>query len=167
MLEIEEEEEIEKMRLFKRDYVRRKVKKYDDDWKEIIEAEMDKVDEKERVLSELSYAQIRKEQLLIKLVSHQMATSYLENLLDKSVENLYIRGKYQMDEEINQMDNYMEWMYEEVMTCLKEDQQVTQQVKKFYPETVPNLLKIRKPYDEIAKKKRRKFERYFYYPKNY
>lgn len=66
LLEIEEEEEIEKMRLFKRDYVRRKVKKNDDDWKEIIEAEMDKVDEKERVLSELSYAQIRKEQLLIK-----------------------------------------------------------------------------------------------------
>ena len=47
LLEIEEEEEIEKMRLFKRDYVRRKVKKNDDDWKEIIEVEMDKIDEKE------------------------------------------------------------------------------------------------------------------------
>ena len=98
------------MRLFKRDYVRRKVKKNDDDWKEIIEAEMDKVEEKERMLAELSYVQIRKEQLGVKLISHQLAQNYLDGLLDKSLENLYIRGKYQEDEEITLLDNYWEWM---------------------------------------------------------
>ena len=68
------------MRLFKRDYVRRKVKKNDDDWKEIIEAEMDKIDEKERQLAELSYSQIQKEALSFKLISHKMACNYLSNL---------------------------------------------------------------------------------------
>lgn len=92
-----------------------------------------------------------------------MATSYIENLLDKSVENLYIRGKYQMDEEINQMENYWEWMLGEVMCELKDDQKVTTEVKKFYPETVPSLLQIRKPYDVMAQKKKRKYKRYFIY----
>lgn len=159
LLEIEEEEEIEKMRLFKRDYVRRKVKKNDDDWKEIIEAEMDKVDEKERMLAELSYVQIRKEQLGVKLISHQMATSYLNGLLGKSLENLYIRGKYQEDEETTLLENFTEWMLGEVMLNLEEDIQISSQVKKIYPNTVSDLKKMRQPADILNGKHNRKYTR--------
>merc|ERR1712048_912191 len=92
---------------------------------------MDKVDEKERMLAELSYVQIRKEQLGVKLISHQMATNYLNGLLDKSLNNLYIRGKYQEDEKTNLLENYWEWMLGEVMVNLEEDHQICSQVKKY------------------------------------
>lgn len=147
------------MRLFKRDYVRRKVKKNDDDWKEIIEAEMDKVDEKERVLSELSYAQIRREQLGVKVISHQIACSYLGNLLDNSVNNLYIRGLYQNDQEINSMDNYWEWMLSLITAELHEDNQIYSNVRKIFPETVPSLKKLRGKADATNMKIQRRYTR--------
>ena len=159
LLEIEEEEEIEKMRLFKRDYVRRKVKKNDDDWKEIIEVEMDKIDEKENNQVKLQYEQVKRENLSFKLLGHQMATSYLTNLLDDASTNLYLKGLYQNDEEHAALNTYWDWIIDLVVDELKEDYGIENGIKKIFPGTGDNLKSLRKGPDNNQTKKNNKILR--------
>lgn len=91
VLELEEEHEIKNMEEFKKQYVDRKCKKNDDDWKEIIEVELDKIDEKEKIVSELNFIQLKQSTLQNKVKAHQIACDYLRDLIPASLDRLEYR----------------------------------------------------------------------------
>ena len=85
MLELEEEQEIENMIEFKKNYVKKKCQKSDQDWNDVVAVEMDKIEEKEKILSDLFYNSIKQNNLSNKVKSHSAACKYLRDLLPSSI----------------------------------------------------------------------------------
>ena len=88
VLELEEEQEIQNMVEFKKQYVKRQCKKNDEDWEQIIEVEMDKIEDKDKKLSDLKFIQLKQHNLGMKVKSHRIACSYLRDLLPQTLTSL-------------------------------------------------------------------------------
>lgn len=91
VLELEEEQEIENMVEFKKAFVKRKCLKSDEDWKKIIEVEMDMIDTKETMISDLRFVELKQQNLSLKIKSHHLAGNYLRDVVTHSVTNLRLR----------------------------------------------------------------------------
>lgn len=148
MLELEEDQEIENMIRFKENYVDKKCKKTEKDWEKIMDVEIEKMDEKEVILNDLTFKNILQTNLSNKLKAHKIATSYLRDLLPSSMEILERRGFYQN----NQLDDfnkeYTDYILGEVMTVLEEDQKFDEDTSALYSEVEPTLTKTRLVFDE-------------------
>jgi len=150
-LELEEDQEIENMIEFKKNYVKKKCQKNEDDWKDIIEVEMDKIDDKERIVNDLSFIDIKRINLSHKVRAHSIASIYLRDLLPRTIESLTNRGFYQPQESDYFTMDYTEYIIDEVMKVLNEDQLLDSKATKLYNEIEPTLTALRDPFDEEEK----------------
>jgi hypothetical protein len=153
ILELEEELEIENMRQFKKDYVARKVLKNDEDWKLIVEAEMDKIDEKEKKISEYTVTQIREENLAGKVCAQHLAHEYLRGFEEAALSSLESRGRYRAVEPDVFREKFLNYISKSVVEYLQFEYALEDKTQKLFPEVEPKLMKERIKFDEKHNKK--------------
>ena len=78
--------------------MKKKCQKNEVDWTEIVDVEMEKIGEKERILNDLTFNQIMQTNLSHKVKAHNLAANYLKKLIPNTSNALKGRGFYQQTE---------------------------------------------------------------------
>ena len=93
IIEIEEEEEIQKIHTFKQEFIKRR-QADDKKWKEILQKEIDTINRKNRILEDYRQREEKRNALVRKCQTYLIAKEYLRDINFNALDFLFNNGFY-------------------------------------------------------------------------
>lgn len=111
-MEIEQEDEMENMKEYKKDYCKRRETEKEN-WKVLLQKEIDRVKQKNKMLDYYRERQKLKNKVFYTLQNHNIGSNYLKNMRNETLTRLFQQGFYPNDIKSRLEVNYVDWLVEE------------------------------------------------------
>jgi len=155
MIEIEEEEELNRIKKFKEEYWKRR-EEDEQKWKGMLQKELDAISTKEKKLEEYRLKEDKRVKVLRKLQSYQVARTYLRDLQFNSISYLHKNGLYVNEEREELVNKVPSFFVEGVIKTLGQRQTVRSDFAEAFNNIEGELLARREIADKQFKKRQEK-----------
>jgi len=151
-LEVEEEYELEAMRLFKKQYLERRKLEEDENMSEL-RREEETIDRKNKEVERRKALYARKESLIRRLQSLSLSKTYLLKLVPNAMDDLYALNVAPEVRKHQLKSNYVQWLAEATATAAVELSQTTSFPQVLFAQAAQTLLTCRR--DAILQHKKK------------
>jgi len=157
MIEIEEEEELSRIKKFKEEYWKRR-EEDEQKWKGMLQKELDAISTKEKKLEEFRLKEDTRIKVLRKLQSYQVARTYLRDLQFNSISYLHKNGLYVNEEREELVNKVPSFFVDGVIKTLGQRQTVRSDFTEAFNHIEGELLARREIADKQFKKDKKRRE---------
>lgn len=155
MIEIEEEEEIRRIKEFKEQYWKRR-QEDEQKWKSMLQKELETIAAKDKKLEEYRLREEKRIRVLRKLQAHQIAKTYLRDVGFNAISFLHDNGFYQNDQKEELINKIPDFFAEGVIKTLTQRYGVKNAVGELFNHIEGELIARREKADQDFKKKQQK-----------
>jgi len=155
LIEIEEEEEISRIKDFKEQYWKRR-QEDEQKWKGMLEKELEIIAAKDRKLEEYRLREEKRIRVLRKLQAAQIAKNYLRDVSFNSISFLHDNGFYQNDQKEELINKIPDFFAEGVIKTLTQKYNAKNAVAVLFNHIEGELMARREKADQDFKKKQQK-----------